>query len=119
MSGQVIYQEPAYVATRQSTDIMVIEDQDIAQAIRFINEHYKKPIGVDDVASAVHFSRRHLCKKFMASVGHSVADEIKKNVSSTFADCCVKLTGLSIKLQPRLALRKLNTSQDTSEKRQV
>jgi AraC-like DNA-binding protein len=78
MNGQVIYQEPAYVITRQSTDVMAIDDQDVTQAIRFISEHYTEPIGVEDVASAVHLSRRHLYKKFLSAVGHTVADEIKK-----------------------------------------
>ena len=79
MSGQIIHQEPSHVVIRQSTDVLAIEDKDIVQAIRFIREHYKEPITVDDVAREINLSRRHLYKKFMQTVGHSVFDEIRKN----------------------------------------
>lgn len=79
MNGQVIYQEPSRVVIRQSTDMMAIEDKDVAQAVRYVHEHYKEPIGVENVAGEVHLSSRHLYKKFMKTIGHSVFEEIKKN----------------------------------------
>jgi LacI family transcriptional regulator len=79
MNGQIIHQEPSHVVIRQSTDVMAIEDNDVAQAIRYIHQHNKEPITVEDVAHEVNLSRRHLYKKFMTTMGHSVFDEIKKN----------------------------------------
>ncbi len=78
MNGQIILQNPSHVVTRQSTDIIAVTDQDVAHALVYIREHYKDPITVDDVANEVNLSRRHLYKKFMESLGHSVHKEIKK-----------------------------------------
>jgi LacI family transcriptional regulator len=79
MKGQIIYLDPSRVIVRQSTDIMAIEDNDILQAIRYIHEHYKEPITVEDVARETHLSRSYLYKKFMKIMEHSVSDEINKN----------------------------------------
>jgi LacI family transcriptional regulator len=79
MNGQIIHQEPSHVVIRQSTEVMAIKDEDVALAIKYIHEHHKEPITVEDVAREVNLSRRHLYKKFMATIGHSVFDEIKNN----------------------------------------
>lgn len=77
MNGQVIMQDPSHVVTRQSSDVVAVNDLDVAHALVYIREHYKDPITVDDVANEVHLSRRHLYKKFMETLGHSVHKEIK------------------------------------------
>jgi len=41
----IIKVEPTHVVTRQSTDILAIEDQDVAEAVRFIREHWRFPPG--------------------------------------------------------------------------
>jgi LacI family transcriptional regulator len=77
MNGQIILQDPSHVVTRQSSDVIAVSDQDVAQALVYIREHYKKPITIDDVANKVNLSRRHLYKKFMETLGRSVHKEIK------------------------------------------
>jgi LacI family transcriptional regulator len=68
---------PLYVVTRQSTDVMAIEDQYAAEAVRFIRGHSKDVIQVDDVAQAVGLSRRALEQRFRRALDRSVHDEIQ------------------------------------------
>lgn len=77
MDGQIILQDPSHVVTRQSSDVIAVNDPDVAHAFVYIREHYKYPITVDDVANEVNLSRRNLYKKFMETLGHSVHKEIK------------------------------------------
>jgi LacI family transcriptional regulator len=49
MTGQRVTVRPTHIVTRQSSDILAIEDNDVVMAIRFIRQHAKEVIGVDDV----------------------------------------------------------------------
>jgi LacI family transcriptional regulator len=68
---------PLHVVTRQSTDIMAIEDQKVAEAVQFIRKHSRKVIQVGDVVEAVGLSRRALQQRFRKVLSHSVHEEIK------------------------------------------
>jgi len=75
---QTIIIEPTHIVTRQSTDILAIEDHEVAEAVRFIRQHSKEPIRVDDVVDAVALSRRILEKRFRKILGRSVLCEIRR-----------------------------------------
>lgn len=77
MNGQIIIQEPSRVVPRQSTDVIAVNDLDVIKAISYIRKYYNEPISVDNVANEVNLSRRHLYKKFVETLGHSVHKEIK------------------------------------------
>jgi LacI family transcriptional regulator len=68
--------EPTHVATRQSTDIMAIEDSEVVNALHFIRQHISEPIQVGDVLRAVTLSRRALQKRFRSILNRSIHDEI-------------------------------------------
>jgi len=68
---------PLHVVTRQSTDIMAIEDKQVADAVHFIRKHSREVILVSDVAEAVGLSRRALQQRFRKVLAHSVHEEIK------------------------------------------
>ncbi|MBN2594960.1 MAG: DNA-binding transcriptional regulator [Sedimentisphaerales bacterium] len=68
---------PLHVATRQSTDIMAIEDKQVAMAVHFIRNHTNEVIQVGNVAEAAGLSRRTLEQRFRKILGHSVLEEIK------------------------------------------
>jgi LacI family transcriptional regulator len=68
--------EPLWVVPRQSTDVLAIEDPEVAQAVRFIREHAANPIRVDDVLEAVPVSRRALECRFRRVLGRSPNAEI-------------------------------------------
>jgi LacI family transcriptional regulator len=69
---------PTHVITRKSTDIMMVHDEDIRNALLFIRQHFSKPIQVVDVAQAVSISVRSLHKRFNHQVGCSVLDHIRR-----------------------------------------
>ena len=69
---------PAGVVTRQSTDLIAVTDRDVAEAVRFIRSHAGTPIGVDDVLKSTAISRRQLERRFRATLGRSVLDEIRR-----------------------------------------
>ncbi len=65
------YVEPIRVVERQSTDIVSVADDQVAQALRYIREHVGEGIDVGDVLRAVPMSRTLLERKFKAALGHS------------------------------------------------
>ncbi|HEX8341644.1 MAG TPA: substrate-binding domain-containing protein [Tepidisphaeraceae bacterium] len=67
---------PTGVITRQSTDLLAIDDSGVADAMRFIHAHAGRPIGVEHVLSEVPLSRRQLERRFRAALGRSILDEI-------------------------------------------
>jgi LacI family transcriptional regulator len=67
-----------YVVARQSTDMMAIEDTDIANAIRFIRKHACDPIYVQDVLAAIPLSRSTLENRFKQMLGRSIHAEIRR-----------------------------------------
>jgi len=69
---------PLYVVTRHSTDILAVDDPDVAAALRYIREHARENITVGDIAGAVTLSRRTLQQRFKHIRGHSIHDEIKR-----------------------------------------
>ena len=70
--------DPLGVHTRQSTDLLAIEDPDVATAVRFIREHACDGIHVEDVLDQVPLSRRALEKRFRAAVGRPPHMEIRR-----------------------------------------
>ncbi len=67
---------PVDVVTRQSTDIIAIDDPEIAQALRVIREHACDPISVEDVLMRVMISRRTLERRFREILGRTPHQEI-------------------------------------------
>lgn len=68
--------DPRGVVARQSTDVLAIEDRDLAEAVRFIRTHGCQRIGVDDVAAHLAISRSALKRRFRKLLGRSVHEEI-------------------------------------------
>ncbi len=67
---------PTRIAIRQSTDLMVIEDPDVVQALRFIRDYACKGIDVPRVADEVGVSRRALERRFLEFLGRTPNAEI-------------------------------------------
>ena len=79
MCGQRIDIHPLDVVERQSTDITVIEDNEVSRAIQFIDQNARKAIQVADVVNATLLSRRNLYIRFKKAVGHSLYSEIRRS----------------------------------------
>ena len=55
---------PLGITTRQSTDVLAIDDPDVAAAVRYIREHACRGAGVEDVLEHVPVSRSILERRF-------------------------------------------------------
>lgn len=69
---------PLGIATRQSTDVLAIDDPDVAGAVRFIREHACDGINVSDLLSAVPLTRRVLESRFRRILGFTPHEMIAK-----------------------------------------
>lgn len=81
MHGQPIREttyriKPLGVNTRRSSDILAIEDRDIATALRFIREYACDGIQVSDLLREVPLSRRVLESRFARVLGRTPHQEI-------------------------------------------
>ena len=75
--GEIVIPMPTpRIATRQSTDILAVDDPVVAKALRYIREHYRNGILVVDIARAAGVSRRVLELHFRKSMGRSVYEEV-------------------------------------------
>jgi LacI family transcriptional regulator len=69
---------PQGVVVRGSSDILAINDADVAAALRFIRRHAHEPIQVKDVLNEVPVSRRTLERRLRAALGRGVWAEIRR-----------------------------------------
>jgi LacI family transcriptional regulator len=67
-----------HVVPRRSTDIVAVEDENLAKALHFIRDHAAAGLSVTDVARAAGLSRRSLEQRFRTVLGHSVLQEIRR-----------------------------------------
>lgn len=83
MRGEKIDASPVLVAplgiqTRQSTDILAIDDAEVAGALRFLRENALQGINVADVVRHVPLSRRVLESRFKKILGRSPHEELTR-----------------------------------------
>jgi LacI family transcriptional regulator len=76
--GQQIIVSPTHIVQRQSSDILAVNDTEVASAIRFIMGNAKNKILVNDVVKATSISRRSLEQRFRKTVHRSIYDEIRR-----------------------------------------
>ena len=69
---------PLRIRARHSTDILAIDDPEIADVLNFIREHAKEGISVADVVRAFPISRRSLEQRFREKLDRSPAEEIRR-----------------------------------------
>ncbi|HEY1848912.1 MAG TPA: XylR family transcriptional regulator [Opitutaceae bacterium] len=70
--------EPLGVVTRHSTDILAVEDRNVAAALSFIRERACTGITVDQVVKHAHASRSQIERKFRQHFGRSPQAEIRR-----------------------------------------
>ncbi|MBC8095144.1 MAG: DNA-binding transcriptional regulator [Akkermansiaceae bacterium] len=67
---------PVGVAVRQSTDVLAVDDPQIARALRYIREHACERIGVGNVLQHCPMARRTLEQRFKKLLGRTPRQEI-------------------------------------------
>ena len=74
---EVIRVPPTGLVTRRSTDIVAVDNLQVARALRFIQDQYANPLlGVDSVVAATDLSRRSLEKVFRQKMKRTLNEEI-------------------------------------------
>jgi len=69
---------PRQIVTRQSSDILAIDDPDVAAVVRAIRQRAHEQIRIDDVLDAAPVSRRSLERRFRSALGRGIGDEIRR-----------------------------------------
>ncbi len=69
---------PTRVVARASSDILAVEDDGVAAAVRFIRAHADKPLNVSDVVDCAGVNRRTLEMHFRAILGRTPLQEIHR-----------------------------------------
>lgn len=68
---------PKGLVTRRSSDMLAVDNLQVARALRFIRDHFTDPsIGVDQVVTATVLSRRALERAFRKEIKRSINEEI-------------------------------------------
>ncbi len=74
----VIVAKATHVIGRQSTDVLAIDDADVANAIKFIRQNARRAIQVGDVVNSGTLSQRALQQRFRNVLGRTIYDEINR-----------------------------------------
>jgi LacI family transcriptional regulator len=90
---------PTGVITRQSTDVLAIDDPEVAAAVRYIRENACKGANVDDILDRVPVSRSILERRFRKYLGLSPQSMIRqtrlKRVKQLLFDTDLPLSQIS------------------------
>ena len=106
MSGRIcppqrIFVPPLFVVERRSTEVTVLDDREVALALRFIHDHAGQPIAVKEVTRTSSLSRRMLELRFRGTVGRTIHEGLQR-VRLERAKRLLIETGLPIRKWPRL-----------------
>ena len=77
ITGKQIMVTPSHIVQRQSTDILAVDNAEVALAIHYIKKNAKNKIFVRDVVKATNLSRRTLEILFRKTIHRSIYDEIR------------------------------------------
>lgn len=69
---------PVEVVTRQSTDVLAVEDATVSEALKHIRLHAVEGLSVKQLLEAVPVNRRTLERRFTSVVGHTPLEEIQR-----------------------------------------
>ena len=81
--------EPVNIITRQSSDIIAIDDEHVSAAIRFIRSNSRRAIHVQDVIEQSILSSRALQQRFQKFLGRTINHEIRRVRVLEFANLLI------------------------------
>jgi LacI family transcriptional regulator len=79
VSNRPLVTKPLGIETRESTDVLAIDDRDVATALKYIRLHANHNIRVSDVLKQVPLSRRVLESRFQNTLGRTPHQEIQRH----------------------------------------
>jgi LacI family transcriptional regulator len=68
---------PLGVVTRQSTDVLAVDDPEVAAALRHIRQHAVEGLSVKQMLQSLSVNRRTLERRFVKVLGHTPLEEIR------------------------------------------
>jgi LacI family transcriptional regulator len=77
-TSQPVHVPPLGVVTRQSTDVLAVDDPEVAAALRHIRRHALEGLSVKQMLDAVAVNRRTLERRFVKVLGHTPLEEIRR-----------------------------------------
>ncbi len=93
---------PSHVEIRASTDVLTVDDPDVAAAVRFIRQHANQLIQIADVVEHVTCCQRMLHEKFVKTLGRTVHQEIKRarieRIAAMLRETDLPITQIAMKL---------------------
>lgn len=75
---QPILIPPKGIIARESTDYFAVEDETVAQALRYISKHLNEQLTVDQISQEICVSSRSLKRRFTAVLGRPISNEIRR-----------------------------------------
>lgn len=69
---------PKGVIGRETTDYYAVEDEVVAEALRYISSRLHEKLRVEDIAYVLHISTRSLQQRFRKAMGVGPSDEIRR-----------------------------------------
>ncbi len=97
MQDQTILLQPTHIVTRHSTDITSIANSNVAKAVSFIHNNFRKNISIDDVVKISSMSRRSLQTEFRREIRKTIHDYIR-NVRLKYIEKLLIETNLPINM---------------------
>jgi LacI family transcriptional regulator len=76
MRGQEIIVSGTHIVKRQSTDVLSVDNADVANAIRFLRQNIKNKIRIDSIVAQTHLSRRSLEMQFRRLLRRTIYKEV-------------------------------------------
>jgi LacI family transcriptional regulator len=76
--GKQIMVTPSHIVQRQSSDILAVNDAEVALAIQYIKNNAKNKIPVKDLVKITNISRRTLENRFKKTIHRSIYNEIQQ-----------------------------------------
>jgi LacI family transcriptional regulator len=73
-----IHLPPVDIVVRASSDIVAIEDQEVARVVRTIRARYTEPISMTDLLEGVPVSKRQMERRFQQNFGRSMFDILRE-----------------------------------------
>ncbi len=67
---------PGGIVTRRSTEVLAMDDRQLAAGARFLRDHVFEPISVNDMARAAGMSRRVFERRFVSQIGRAPKAEV-------------------------------------------
>lgn len=110
MKGKSVHEStielpPLGLVTRQSSDVIAVEDGEIGRALRFIRENAHRGIQVMDILKEVPISRTALERRMKSAIGRSPKEEILRNQISQAKDLLLKTELTLSQISHRIGFR--------------